>query len=119
MGTFFTAFAQTPAQFVLVQMLTRTFMLAGAAVAVVIVTEEYPAAYRGWALGMLGALSACGHGLGAALFAAVEHLPYGWRALYVVGIFPLLLFPFFARSIQETGRFDRHRSAAPKTGSRE
>jgi len=81
-------------------------------VAYVIVTEEYPAAHRGWAIGMLGALAACGNGLGAGLFAAIEHLPFGWRSLYAIGLVPLLLVPVLRRRVTETRRFDRHRSAA-------
>ncbi len=110
LGTLLTAFAQTAPQFVLAQMVTRAFLLAGAAVAVVIVTEEFPAEHRGWAVGMLGALSACGHGLGAALFAAIEYLPYGWRALYAIGVMPLLLLPLFRRGVRETDRFVRQRA---------
>ena len=110
-GTLLTAFVQTPAQFVVAQMATRTFLLAGAAVALVIVAEELPAEHRGWAIGVVGALSACGHGLGAVLFAAVHHLPFGWRALYAVGIVPMVLLPLFRRGIAETVRFTRHREA--------
>ncbi len=108
-GTLATAFVQTPAQFVAAQMVTRAFLVAGSAVAFVIITEEFPAEHRGWAIGMLGALSACGHGLGALLFAVIEELPYGWRALYAVGILPLLLLPLFRRGVQETARFAHHR----------
>jgi len=79
----------------------------GGAVAVVIVTEEFPAARRGWALGMLGALSATGHGMGAVLFAQIEHLPGGWRFLYVVGMAPLLFLPLLRREVRETERFLR------------
>jgi putative MFS transporter len=107
LGTFLTAFARGPVDFVVLQMLTRGFILAGSAVAVVIVTEEFPAEHRGWGIGMLGALGSCGHGLGAALFAAIDVLPYGWRALYAIGLCPLLLLPFFRRGIEETGRFTR------------
>ena len=111
-GTLATAFTQTAVQFIAVQMVTRTFMLTASAVAFVIVTEEYPAAHRGWAIGMLGALSACGNGLGAGLFAAIEHLPYGWRSLYAVGLVPLVLVPVLRRRVTETRRFDRHRAVA-------
>lgn len=104
-GTFVTAFAQSPEQFIAAQMLTRTFMLTASAVAIVIVTEEFPAAHRGWGIGMLAALAAVGHGFGAILFAAVEVLPYGWRALYAVGVLPLFLLPSFRAGITETGRF--------------
>jgi MFS family permease len=111
LGTFATAFAQTALQFVVLQMLTRTFIVAGTAVAFVIVTEEFPAEHRGWAIGTLGALGACGHGLGAVLFAAIEMLPYGWRALYAVGIAPVLLLPLLRREVAETARFRRHRAS--------
>jgi len=111
-ATLLTAFSQTAWQFVICQVVTRTFLVAGLSVAYVIITEEYPAEHRGWAIGMLGALSACGNGLGAGLFAAIHALPYGWRALYVVGVVPLLLLPRFRREVRETERFERHRRRA-------
>ncbi len=111
-GTLVTAFARTAAEFIIAQIAARTFMLSGSAVAFVIITEEYPARYRGWAIGMLGALAACGNGLGAGLFAAIDHLPYGWRSLYAIGIVPLALLPLLRRQVSETRRFDRHRASA-------
>ena len=112
LGTLLTAFTQSAIQFVAVQMATRMFMLTASAVAFVIVTEEFPALHRGWAIGMLGALSACGNGLGAALFAAIDYLPYGWRSLYAIGLVPLLVLPVLRRRVQETRRFDQHRAVA-------
>src|SRR5207245_805852 len=91
--------------------MTRTFAILCGAVAVVIVSEEFPAQHRGWGIGMLSALGACGGGLGVALFAAVNVLPFGWRALYALGAVPLLFLPLFRREVRETGRFERHRSA--------
>ena len=85
-------------------------MLTASAVAIVIVAEELPALARGWGIGMLAAVSAVGHGMGAALFAAIEVLPYGWRALYAFGVLPLLLLPLFRRGIEETARFTAHRA---------
>ena len=103
-----TAFTQTPAQFVIAQALTRSFFVIGSAVAFVIVTEEFPAAHRGWGMGMLAAIAAAGHGLGALMFSQIERLPYGWRALYLFGVIPVLLVPFFLRTVPETDRFSRH-----------
>jgi MFS family permease len=119
-GTFLTAFAQDAAQFVILQMLTRTFTMSAAAVAFVIVTEEFPAAYRGWAIGMLGALSSFGHGVGAGFFAAIHYIPYGWRGLYALGLIPLLSIPWLRRNVKETDRFNRHRekSVQPRTNFR-
>jgi MFS family permease len=107
-GTFVTAFSQTPAQFIICQIVTRTFMLTAASVAFVFVTEEYPAEHRGWGIGMLAAIASTGYGLGALVFAAVESLPWGWRSLYFIGLTPVLLLPFFRRNINETKRFSDH-----------
>ncbi len=117
-GTLLTAFSQTAGQFIACQMLTRTFVLTASAVAIVIVAEELPAGARGWGIGMLAAVSATGHGLGAALFAAVEVLPYGWRALYAVGLVPLLMLPLFRRGILETERFIAQRAGAAHAAGR-
>jgi putative MFS transporter len=110
--TLATALAQTPAQFVAFQLATRAFLATLAAVGVVMLAEEFPAPHRGWAVGILGALSASGHGAGALLFAAIDVLPGGWRALYAIGALPLLLLPMFRRRIEETARFQRHREAS-------
>ncbi len=108
LGTMATAFTQSAFQFVACQMVTRTFVLTASAIAVVIVAEELPATARGWGIGMLAAVSAIGHGLGALMFAAIEVLPYGWRSLYIMGVLPLLLLPMFRRQIKETSRFQAH-----------
>ena len=115
--TLATALVQTPAQFVLTQMVTRTALILGSITAIVIVAEEFPADSRGWALGMLGALSACGHGLGALLFAAIQHLPYGWRSLYALGFLPLLFWPQFREGVVETERFRRHAATRRSRGA--
>ena len=118
LGTLLTAFSQSPAQFVACQMLTRTFVLTASAVSVVIVAEELPASARGWGIGMLAAVSAVGHGMGAAVFAAIEQLPYGWRTLYAFGVLPLLLLPLFRRGIRETARFSEHQAASAGSDQR-
>lgn len=99
------AFAQTVEQFIAVQMISRVFMVTTSATAFVIVTEEFPAEHRGWGIGVLGALGSMGYGLSLALFAGIDLLPYGWRALYLVGLAPLALLPMFRREVKETRRF--------------
>ncbi|MGH0031950.1 MAG: MFS transporter [Myxococcota bacterium] len=115
-ATLASGFAQTPMQFVAAQVVSRAFMLASVALAAVIVIEEFPAAHRGWGIGVMGAVGGMGFGLGAILFAAVDVLPYGWRALYVVGITPVLLLPLFRRQLKETARFDAHRERREQLG---
>jgi MFS family permease len=106
-GTVLTAFTQTLPQFLAAQMIVRSCLIAGSAAAFVIVAEEFPARRRGWAIGILGALALLGFGLGAALFSLIERLPYGWRALYMPGIVPILLLPYFMRRVPETQRFQQ------------
>lgn len=103
--TFATAFVVSPAQFVILQALTRTFFVTGTAVAFVIVAEEFPAEHRGWGMGMLAALGATGHGLSALLFSQIDRIPFGWRSLYVVGVIPVLCLPMFLARVKETSRF--------------
>jgi MFS family permease len=117
LGTLATAFVQSEWQFVAVQMVSRTFLITASATAFVIVSEELPAARRGWGVGMLGALGAFGFGLGAILFAAIDVLPFGWRFLYAVGVVPLLLLPRFRREVRETDRFNRARAAEAASGA--
>jgi putative MFS transporter len=109
--TLLTGFTASVAQFVVLQMLFRTFMLLAGTLAFVIIAEEFPAEHRGWGIGMLGALGATGFGFGALLFAFVDDLPGGWRALYVVGAIPLFFLPRLRRGIPETARFARHAAA--------
>lgn len=107
--TLATAFSPSVYWFVALQMAFRAFMLAASTMAFVIIAEEYPAEHRGWGIGMVGALGACGFGFGAILFGFVDDLPWTWRALYVVGVTPLVFLPRLARGIPETRRFDDHR----------
>lgn len=100
-----TAFAQTPLQFTVLQAIARLFVVTSTATAFVIVTEELPAQHRGWGVGMLAAIGSLGHGLSAILFARIDQLPYGWRALYVVGVVPVLCLPLLLRYVPETQRF--------------
>jgi putative MFS transporter len=108
LGTFLTAFVRGPEQFVLVQMLTRSFAVAAIAVGMVIISEEFPAEQRGWGIGVVSALAAVGHGFGAGIFAAIEIIPGGWRGLFAIGGLPLLLLPYWTRVLPETRRFREH-----------
>ena len=108
LGTLLTAFARGPEQFVLMQMLTRVFAIAALAIGMVIITEEFPAAHRGWGIGIVSALAAVGYGAGAGLFAAIEVIPGGWRGLYAIGGLPLLFLPYWGRVVPETRRFREH-----------
>ncbi len=103
--TFLTAFARTPFEFTLFQLIGRGFLYAETAIAIVVVTEELAAKDRGFGLGLLGALGAFGHGAAAIALSFVETVPFGWRALYALGAFPLLGLAWLRRGLPETARF--------------
>ena len=63
----------------------------------VVVAEELNASDRGWGIGMLGAIGGLGHGAAAIAFAFVDDLPLGWRALYLIGVIPLVFVKAFTR----------------------
>jgi len=107
-GTLLSGIAQTPLQFVLAQVFARVWLLTAAALALVIVVEEFPAQQRGAGLGLLTLLGGIGYGVCAVAYSMVDLLPWGWRTLYVAGFLPIALLPFFARSLQETRRFQDH-----------
>ena len=109
LASFASAFASSLVQFVAMQMISRVFMVTCSAMAFVIITEEFPAAHRGWGIGIASAVGAFGVALALLLFAAIDWLPFGWRSMYGLGILPLLLLPMFRREIRETRRFTRHR----------
>ena len=100
----------------ILQFLARAFVYAEVMVASVVLAEELGAKDRGWGLGMLGALGSLGHGLAAIAFGFVDVLPFGWRALYAVGVIPLLLLAWFRRSLQETRRFEEYKETLETGG---
>ncbi len=110
--TLLSGLAQSEAQYKLFQFFARTFLYAEPLLASVVLVEELQARDRGFGIGMLGALGALGHALGAILFSVIEWLPNGWRDLYVIGAAPLFLVAWLRRSLPETGRFERHSAAA-------
>jgi MFS family permease len=108
--TIFTAMSATAphtASFVGAQFLARAFSGAEATVSLVILAEEVDAAVRGWALGMQGALSVSGYGLAAIVFGMIGIIPFGWRGLYALALFPLALIIPLRRLLPESRRFER------------
>jgi MFS family permease len=107
--TALTSVAQTPAQFMLLQFLARVFIATEAILAIVVIAEEFDPRARGWGIGVIGAMGALGHAVASLVFAVVNILPLGWRAMYLLGVAPLLLLAWFRRSLAETQRFEVHR----------
>jgi MFS family permease len=103
--TLATAFAGGYDSFVAAQVLTRVFGYAEEMLCFVVIVEEVAAGARGWANGTLTSMDFTGAGVASLVFAGINVLPYGWRALYVIGAVPLFLVAFLRRRLPETARF--------------
>ncbi len=110
--TLVTAFSGDYAQFVWAQILTRVFGYAEEMLCFVVIAEEVAAGARGWANGTLSAMDYTGAGLASLVFALVNFLPYGWRAIYVIGAVPLFLVAYLRRNLPETRRFAAQENVA-------
>lgn len=116
--TLATAFAGDYAQFVWLQVLARMFGYAEELLCFVVIAEEIDARVRGWATGVLGAMNAVGAGLASVAFAAVNILPYGWRALYFIGGGTLMILAYYRRWLPETHRFELRKRELDELGSK-
>lgn len=112
--TVWTAFAQSLEEFVAAQTIARIFIYTEEILCIVVIAEEFSERTRGWAVGQLGALGALGGGAAALVFALVNQLPFGWRAIYALGAIPLLWLLWARRNLQETRRF-RERATGTAT----
>jgi len=100
-----------------VQFLTRVFGYAEEMLLFVVVAEEITAKARGWANSTIIAFYFLGAGLAAAVFGAVDILPHGWRALYVIGSIPIFLVAFLRQKLPETKRFATQNQTGWKKGA--
>jgi len=105
--TALTALAPNTETFVALQFLARIFAVAEALLATVVIVEEFAPENRGWGIGAAAAIQACGAGFAAVMFMFVDVLPFGWRALYAVGVVPLCFVAYWRRTLPETGQFTR------------
>jgi MFS family permease len=105
--TLLTAFTTDYNSFVLAQFLTRLFGYAEEMLCFVVIAEVVASNARGWANGTLSAMYYFGAGMASLVFALVNLLPYGWRAIYVIGALPLFAVAYLRRRLPETERFEK------------
>jgi putative MFS transporter len=95
------------------QFLSQIFLASEWAVAITIVTEEFPREERGRALGIVTSMNTLG-GIAVGLLAfGFSVLPFdvSWRAYYVLALFPLVIVAIGRRSMLETERYAAVRSS--------
>jgi putative MFS transporter len=135
-----TAFVTDKVQFAACQFLARLFLTAEYSLAIIVVGEEFPARLRGRAIAILTSLATVGvmvmaklqpyvllpegaesnwlHGVGSGLVAAGQSAlgldvdGASWRALYVLGAFPLVLVGGLRFALRETRRFEATRAGS-------
>ena len=112
--TLATAFAPTLFAFTVFQFFGRGAMVVELFLAYLILSEEMPSEIRGRVNGLFASTAALGAALPAGLLAPLEAMDIGWRGLFLIGAFPLILFPLYFRRIKET----RAWSERPSGGSR-
>lgn len=103
--TFLTGFSPNVYAFAVLQLLARIFLIAEWATSTVVAAEEYPAVRRGMVIGVISAFSSLGAVVCAGVVPLLLHTRYGWRAVYFVGIAPLVVLAFARRGLRETRRF--------------
>ena len=108
--TLFTALSRGLWSFTIFQSCAQIFLSAEFAVAIIMISEEFPDSSRGRGVALLHAVGLVGVVAGGLLYGYVADSRWGWRGMYFIGILPLLLVAFLRRGIRETVRFDALRT---------
>jgi MFS transporter, putative metabolite:H+ symporter len=119
--TLFTALSHGLGTFTLFQSCAQLFLSAEFGIAIIMISEEFPAGSRGSGIAVLNGVGLLGVVAGGVLYALVVDSRWGWRGMYFIGIIPLLLVAFLRRNLRETARFEalqeeRRRSGGERTG---
>jgi putative MFS transporter len=109
-ATALTAASRSVYGFAAWQFLARVFLVAEWGISTVIVAEELPAAKRGVGISIVQAAAGVGGIVGSAVFPIVAKVALGWRAMYLLGIVPLVIVFFIRRSVRETRRYAEARA---------
>lgn len=104
LATLVTAFTQNAVQFTLVQTLARLLLVTQLTLSYIILSETLSADVRGRANGVMGAFASIGAAVPAVLLPLALQSGAGWRLLFAVGAFPLLLLPILHRYLPEPER---------------
>jgi putative MFS transporter len=100
-----TALSTEIESFTLYQLAARIFLASEFALALIIIGEEYPTAWRGFGIALLSGITAVGT-IAAFLTAGYVLTHYDWRTMYLLGLIPLGLIFLFRLGMRETRRFE-------------
>lgn len=105
-STFLSGLAPEAVSFTLLQLVARTFLIGEYCISMVYAAEEFPAARRGFVVGLIQAFSSLGAIFCAAVTPVLLSTPVGWRSVYFAGIIPLALLAYLRRNLRESRRFE-------------
>ncbi len=112
LATGLTAVTTDVAGFVALQFIARVFLVAEWGISTVILAEELPATKRGFGISIVQGAAGVGGIVGSALFPLVTRAALGWRAMYLIGLAPLILVFVIRTQMTETRRYAAVRAAA-------
>lgn len=114
--TLATAAAPSLAAFTALQFFARMAMVVELFLAYLILSEEIPPEIRGRVNGFFASTATLGAAVPAGLLAPLDSMGIGWRGLFVIGAFPILLLPIYFRRIPETRAFRERPNAGARYG---
>ncbi len=91
--------------FVALQMLARVFLATEAALANLVIAEEFRPHRRGAGISVLGVVSGIGFGAVGLLMLLIPLTTLGWRLFYLFALIPLGIVVYLRRNLQETRAF--------------
>jgi MFS family permease len=112
--TLMTALSRGLGTFTAFQSCAQLFLSAEFAVAVIMISEEFPDRWRGRGVAILNVVGLVGVIAGAALYSPVAGSSLGWRGMYFIGIAPLMLVTVMRRRLRETVRFSAAIAVRPR-----
>jgi putative MFS transporter len=115
--TLFTAVSSGVVSFTFFQGCSQIFLAAEFALAITMISEEFPDQQRGRAISLMHMVAFVGVASAGLLYGYMAESRYGWRGMYLLGIAPLLLVAFLRRGLRETGRFTAQQFARDAAGS--
>jgi MFS transporter, putative metabolite:H+ symporter len=114
--TLFTAISSGVITFTTFQGASQIFLAAEFALAITMISEEFPDRMRGRAISVMHMVAFIGVSAAGLLYGYMAESRWGWRGMYLLGIAPLLLVAFLRRWLRETGRFEALRVAHEVAG---
>ena len=115
--TLLTALSRGLGTFTLFQSSAQVFLSAEFAVAIIMISEEFPDRMRGTGIAMLNVVGLLGVVAGGGLYGIVADSRWGWRGMYFLGVGPLILVAFLRRGVRETARFSALRRSGRFDGA--